>query len=166
MLSSFVSSRKDDWDLWLDRVTYACNTSKHDVPGISPFEVVFGRALRLPLELELRMPLVSNPVTRSEYLHSLRSVFRDVRQIAKQQLNKVPAKQVGHKQGTNAWQPFPEGQTVMLKRHKGWKLGNKWVPPFRILKQLGVNYKIKSVADGTKVVHHDQLKLSYIPSGG
>jgi transposase InsO family protein len=31
MLSSFVSSRKDDWDSWLDCVTFAYNTSRHDV---------------------------------------------------------------------------------------------------------------------------------------
>ena len=59
MLSSFVSSRKDDWDLWLDSVTFAYNTSRHDVLGVSPNEVVFGRAPRLPLELELGMPLSS-----------------------------------------------------------------------------------------------------------
>ena len=25
----------------------------------------------------------------------------------------------------------------MLKRPKGWKLGNKWVGPFRILREVG-----------------------------
>ena len=83
MLSSFVSSRKDDRDLWLDSVTLACNTSRPDVIGVSPHEVVFGRAPRLTLELELGM-LLSNPSIRSEYMHTLRSVFRDVRQTAKQ----------------------------------------------------------------------------------
>ena len=67
------------------------------------------------------MPL-SNPVTRNEYMQSLRSVFRHVRQIAKQQLTKVSEKRAGHKQGTNTWRPFHEGQTVMLSRPKGWKL--------------------------------------------
>ena len=86
--------------------------------------VVFDRAPRLPLELELGMPL-SNPVTRNEYMQSLRSVFRDVRQIAKQQLTKVSEKRTGHKHGTNTWRPFHEGQTVMLRRSKGWKLGSK-----------------------------------------
>ena len=124
--------------MWLDSVTFAYNlTSRHDVLGVSPYEVVFGRAPRLPLELELGMPL-SNPVTRNEYMQSLRSVFRDVRQIAKQQLTKVSEKRAGHKQGTNTWRPFHEGQTVMLRRPKGWKLGNKWVGPYRILKRLGV----------------------------
>ena len=140
MLSSFVSSQKDDWDLWLDSVIFAYNTSRHDVLGVSPYEVVFGRALRLPLELELGMPH-SNPITCSEYMHTLRSLFRDVRQIAKQQLTKVSEKRAGHKQETNTWRPFCEGETVMLRWPKGWKLGSKWVGPYRIPKRVGVNYK-------------------------
>ena len=162
MLSSFASSRRDDWDLWLDSVTFAYNTSKHDVLGVSPYEVVFGRAPRLPLELEFGMPL-SNPSTRNEYILALRSAFRDVRQIAKQQLTKVSEKRAGHKQTTNTWRPFCEGQTVMLRRLKGWKLGSKWVGPYRIQKRMGVNYKIVSQGGEGKVVHHDQLKLSYVP---
>ena len=90
-------------------------------------------------------------------MQSLRSVFRDVRQIAKQQLTKVSEKRAGHKQGTNTWRPFHEGQTVMLRRPKGWNLGSKWVGPYRILKRLGVNYKVISRGGVEKVVHHDQL---------
>ena len=120
---------------------------------------MFGRAPRLPLELE---PL-SNPITRSEYMHTLRLVFRDVRQIAKQQLTKVSEKRAGNKQGTNAWRPFCEGETVMIRQPKGWKLGSKWVGPYRILKRVGVNHKIVSQGGEEKVVHHDQLELSYVP---
>ncbi len=51
----------------------------------------------------------------------------------------------------------------MLRRPKGWKFGSKWVGPYRIIKRLGVNYKIISRGGVEKVVHHDQLKLSYVP---
>ena len=51
----------------------------------------------------------------------------------------------------------------MLRRPKGWKLGSKWAGPYRILKRVGVNYKIVSQGGEGKVVHHDQLKLSYVP---
>ena len=108
------------------------------------------------------MPLL-NLTTRNEYIHSLRSVFRDVRQIAKQQLNKVSEKRAGHKQGTKTWRPFHEGQTVMLRRPKGWKFGSKLVGPYGIIKLSGVNYKIISRGGVEKVVHHDQLKLGYVP---
>ena len=31
MLSAFASNRRDDWDLWQDSVTFAYNTSQHEV---------------------------------------------------------------------------------------------------------------------------------------
>ena len=69
-------TRRDD-GIYGQIVSHLHNMSKHDVLGVSPYEVVFGRALRLPLVLELGMPL-SNPTTHNEYMHTLRSVFHDV----------------------------------------------------------------------------------------
>ena len=97
MLSAFVSNRRDDWDLWLDSVTFAYNTSRHDALGISPYEVVFGQLPRLPVELELGMPL-TNPSTQSEYVVSVRSAFHDIRRIAEEhlaRLNQLAAFRVG-----------------------------------------------------------------------
>ena len=90
MLSAFASNRRDDSDLWLDSVPFAYNTSRHDALGISPYEVVFGQLPRLPVELELGMPM-TNPSTQSEYLVilvSARSAFNDVRRIAEEHLSK------------------------------------------------------------------------------
>ena len=162
MLSAFASNRRDDWDLWLDSVTFAYNTSRHDALGISPYEVVFGQLPRLPVELELGMPL-TNPSTQSEYLVSARSAFNDVRRIAEEHLSKASEKQARLNQPTNTWRLFKSGETVMLKRPKGWKFGNKWVGPYRILNRVGEDYRIVSKGGKEMVVHHDQLKHSYIP---
>ena len=153
---------EDDWDLWLDSVTFAYNTSKHDTLGNSPYKVVFGQLPRLPVELELGMPL-KNPSIQSKYLASARSVFHDVRCITEEHLSKASEKQARLNQPTNTWRPFESGKTVMLKRPKGWKLGNKWVELFRIVKLFGVNYRIVSKGGKVMVVHHDQLKHSHIP---
>ena len=165
MLSSFVSSRQDDWDLWVDSVVYAYNTSLHESLGLSPYEVVFGRTPRLPFELEVGIPL-SNPATHSEYLHSARSVFRDVRSVARENLKQATEKRMKQSradQKDNPWQPFRVGQPVMLKRPKSWKFGSKWVGPFEVKSRMGVNYRIESKVGKQRVVHHDHLKHSYVP---
>ena len=69
MLSAFASNRRDDWDLWLDSVTFAYNTSRHDALSISPY-VVFNQLPRLPVKLKLGM-------TQSENLVSVRMAFKD-----------------------------------------------------------------------------------------
>ena len=50
MLAAFVSTRSDDWDLFVDPVVYAYNTSRQESIGVSPYEVVFGRLPRVSLE--------------------------------------------------------------------------------------------------------------------
>ena len=162
MLSAFASNRRDDWDLWLDSVTFAYNTSRHEALGISPYEVVFGQLPRLPVELELGMPL-TNPSTQSEYLVSARSAFNDVRRIAEEHLSKASEKQARLNQPTNTWRPFKSGETVMLKRPKGWKFGNKWVGPYRILNRVGVDYRIVSKGGKKMVCSSRPVKTQLYP---
>ena len=88
------------------------------------------------MELELGMPL-TNPSMQSEYLVSARSAFNDVRRIAEEHLSKASEKQARLTQSTNTWRPFKSGETDMLKRPKGWKFGNKWMGPYRILNRVG-----------------------------
>ena len=92
--------------------------------GILPYEVVFRQEPRLPVELESGMPL-KNPSTQNEYLYSIRLAFHDVQRIAEEHLSKASEKQTRLNQPTNTWRPFESDETVMLKRPKGPKLGNK-----------------------------------------
>ena len=78
-------------------------------------------------------------------------------------MSKASEKQARLNQQTNTWRPFKSGETVTLKSPKGWKFGNKWVGPYRILNQVGVDYRIVSKEGKEMVVHPDQLKHSYIP---
>ena len=86
MLAAFVSKHGDDWDLWLDPVVYAYNSSRQEPTGMSPYQVVFSRQLRMPLELALGVSLTS-PATLSEYAQSVRNTLRDIRKIAEENLN-------------------------------------------------------------------------------
>ena len=91
MLSAVVSKHADDWDLWLDLVTYAYNSSRQEYTGVSPYEVVFGRFPSTPLELELGLPL-SNRDSVGEYVRSVRDALQDIRQIAWENLAQARAK--------------------------------------------------------------------------
>ena len=92
MLAAFCTKHETDWDLWLDAVVFAYNTSRHETLHTSPFELVFGRVPRLPIELELGLPL-KDPSTQSEYIQSVRKLFKEVREITKVNLDKAREKQ-------------------------------------------------------------------------
>ena len=70
MLAAFVSEHKDDWDTWVSLAVYAYNTSCHESTGFSPYELVFCRSPRTPLELDLDIPL-KHPCSQSEYSQSV-----------------------------------------------------------------------------------------------
>ena len=164
MLSKFVSNHADDWDQWLDPVVFAYNTSRHDSTGYSPYEMIFGRTPRMPFELEIGMPL-SNPAQNTEYIHSTRRTLQDIHNIARSNLADNRARQDKRNAKSTSWKPYLAGQAVWLKRPKQWKFGPTWVGPYQVLERLGVNYRIKRQDGKVSIVHHDNLKLSRIPSG-
>ena len=52
MLAQFVDQHKqDDWDLKLDKLCFAYNTAVHATTKFSPFELMFGRIPKLPIDL-------------------------------------------------------------------------------------------------------------------
>ena len=46
-------------------IAYAYNTSTHEATGFRPYELVFGRTARTPIEIDLDM-LLRNPCSHSE----------------------------------------------------------------------------------------------------
>ena len=60
----------------------------------------------------------------------------------------------------------PRGDSIPIRRLKGWKLGAKWIGPFEIVCRMGVNYKIRSSKGKITVVHHDRLKRGYASVNG
>ena len=52
MLTQFVHEQKqDDWDTKLDKLSFAYNTAVHAMKKLSPFELMFGRIPKLPIDL-------------------------------------------------------------------------------------------------------------------
>ena len=52
MLVKFTATKKDMWDEHLDSCVFAYNTSHQESTLCSPFEVMFGRCARLPVEID------------------------------------------------------------------------------------------------------------------
>ena len=52
MLTQFVEQDKQkEWDLKLEKLSFAYNTSVHATTKCSPFELMFGRIPKLPIDL-------------------------------------------------------------------------------------------------------------------
>ena len=52
MLTQFVNNQKqDNWNTKLEKLSFAYNTAVHAVTKFSPFELIFGRIPKLPIDL-------------------------------------------------------------------------------------------------------------------
>eukprot|EP00794_Sanderia_malayensis_P016602 gene16602-biopygen14025 len=153
-----------DWDDWLAQAVFAYNTSVHESTGISPYEMVFGRPARMPIEVELGVPL-RNPTSQSNYSQSLRKALSHSNQLAQRNLVNARAKQASQydNKSKRNWQPFESGQTVWLWRPKHWKFGKRWTGPYRIQSRDGVNYRLTSSMGKSLVAHHNLLKPCVLP---
>ena len=163
MLAAFVSDHRDDWDNWVSLAVYAYNTSCHESTGFCPYELVFGRSARTPLELDLDIPL-KDPCSQSAYSQSIRKTLHSLNHKAKVNLEKSRQKQQNSQPSVDRkWSPLTPGSSVWLRRPKSWKFGGRWVGPYEILSRQGVNYRIRSKIGKEMVVHHDNLKLCLVP---
>ena len=165
IISSFVAEHSLDWDDWLDQAVFAYNTSVQESTGISPYEMVFGRPARMPIEVELGVPL-RNPSSQSDYSQSLRKAIVHSNQLAQRNLAAARSRQAKNYNKSKAdWKPLEAGQTVWLWRPKHWKFGKRWTGPYQIAYKDGVNYKVTSAMGKTLIAHHNLLKPCSIPFG-
>ena len=145
ILSSFVSQHKDDWDNWVALAVYAYNTSCHESTGFSPYEMVFGRDARTPIEIDLGLPL-KNPCSQSEYTQLVRRALTSIRKTAQLQLDRSRSSQkASHSHSIQKpWSPYIPATSVWLRRPKSWKFGARWLGPYEVLSQQGVTYRVRS----------------------
>ena len=52
-ISMYVSKDQKDWDIFLNHIVFAINSSVQETTGYSPFYLLYGREALLPLEAEL-----------------------------------------------------------------------------------------------------------------
>ena len=132
VITNFISERSLDWNQWLDQAVFAYNTSVHESTKMSPYEMVFGRPARMPIEVELGVPL-QNPSSQSDYTRSLMKAIQLANQVAQKNLVEARTKQSHqYDQGHLTWKPFEAGQLVWLSRPKKRKFGRRWIGPYKI----------------------------------
>ena len=56
MITAFVNTCQNDWDIYLPQFCYAYNSSVHETTQCTPFESMFGRKPKLPLDLLFPQP--------------------------------------------------------------------------------------------------------------
>ncbi|KAL5515618.1 hypothetical protein EMCRGX_G000810 [Ephydatia muelleri] len=165
MLSKAVMGHKEMWDEFIDSAVFAYNTSTHESTTYSPFEVMFGRKARLPVEADLR-PIPSNYDSRLAHApntsNQMAQVAKERQEILKDVKRNILAAQAKQKQHYDAKHTraklFDVGVQVLKKdflrkKRKGGKLDPRWLGPYIITQKLSKGfYSLQSVANPSDCV--------------
>lgn len=137
MLTAYVSENQRLWDSYLAKVAYAIRSAKHDVTGVTPNFVIFGREINLnnvEEEISNHTPIINN----RERQEALDKLFKDIRSRLKQAYDKSKIRYNLRRRH----EPFRLHQIVWRKNYtlsdatKNYtsKLAPKFCGPFRIIK--------------------------------
>ncbi|XP_056022859.1 uncharacterized protein LOC130055173 [Ostrea edulis] len=84
MLGTLENKEKQDWKKYISSLVHAYNCTKHESTGYSPFELMFGRKPRLPIDLTFGLPEEHNTKeSYSEFITELRDRIKETFELVK-----------------------------------------------------------------------------------
>ena len=167
-LETLPEKDKLDWKAHLCSMTHAYNCTKHPSTTYSPYYLMFGRQPRLPIVLEMGMPIDMLGDTCSEIRfvltleQRLNYAYKRAKEVSQKQTQKYKFSYDKKLKGSQ----LQVDDLVFVKRiaWKGrHKIQNKWEPDKYIVidqpkKGIPV-YKVKLVGNGKERVLHRNLLL-------
>ncbi|KAK3928290.1 Retrovirus-related Pol polyprotein from transposon 412, partial [Frankliniella fusca] len=163
-LMMLVEQDRDNWPKYLPFIAQAYRNLPHSSHKFSPYEVMFGAAMRSPLDADRGSP-PKNMDMHKLYPMWVRKTMQNIHEVVAN-MNKKAAKRMKAYYDRNATlSPFAEGDLVYLyypRRVKGIsaKLITRWEGPYRIINLINeCNARIERVDNPSKrlIVHIDRL---------
>ena len=163
MLKRMCSEKPRDWDRFIGPLLFAYREVPQASLGFSPFEMLYGRAVRGPMTIlrELWSGEVDTPEVRStyQYILDLRDRLEDTCKMAQDTLrNSTERTRKYYNRKTSPRHIKVGDQVLLLLPTDRNKLLMQWKGPFPVLEKRGaVDYYIK-MGGGNKTFHVNMLK--------
>ncbi|CAM4552027.1 unnamed protein product, partial [Caretta caretta] len=168
MIRKFVNEHSNDWDLVLQQLVFAYRAVPHPSLGFSPFELVYGREVKGPLQLVKQQweGFTPSPGTNIlDFVTNLQNTLRTSLALARENLQDAQKEQKAWYDKHARERSFKVGDQVMvLKALQAHKMEASWEGPFTVQERLGaVNYLIAFPTSNRKpkVYHINSLKPFY-----
>ncbi|KAI3371497.1 hypothetical protein L3Q82_024075 [Scortum barcoo] len=129
ILGTLENKDKSHWREFVKPLVHAYNCTRNDVTGYSPYELMFGRQPRLPVDLAFGLPASSQPKSHSQYVHDLKGHLEESYRVATENASKT-AERNKQRFDKRVVEPTLEaGDRVLVRnvRIRGkHKLADKW----------------------------------------
>ncbi|KAM7288648.1 uncharacterized protein ISCGN_028848 [Ixodes scapularis] len=172
MVSMYVDVEHKTWDEVLPYVTFAYNTAVQETTGVTPFQLVYGRAVTTMLDSMLPHESVDDGSDDAQVVAQRAEEVRQLARLRIQDQQHVDAGRYNLRRRDVHFQPGDRVWvwTPMRRRGLSEKLLKRYFGPYKVLRRLGdLNYEV--LPDGTRpsrrrqprpeVVHVVRLKPYY-----
>ena len=93
VMGTLENSQKDNWKNYLNSLVYAYNCTPHETTKISPFELMFGRKSKLPIDAVFQSLEETNYKTTKEYAEDMKERITRTQAIVHKYTEKASEKQ-------------------------------------------------------------------------
>ena len=155
-MTAFATENKE-WDCWLSELSFAYNSSILTTTGFSPFELMFGRKARIPLDILHNYHKESEPISIEQFKDNLNKMYSIAQEKMSARQDKY-ATYVDRKKLDDILH-VDDKVYVYFPRMKRMKLVPNWYGPFRVIFADHPVYRIEIKNRAfTKVVTKDRIK--------
>ena len=165
MLSKCIDQSQSEWSTLLPFVLMAYRSSVHESTGFTPYFLVFGHEMSLPLDLMYQPPEHSEPSSLKKQVLERQEAIRKAFELVRRNTTAQQLRRSALYNRKVHGPVYKEGDCVLLHYPVtppgcSPKLSSHWCGPYRIIKYLNdVNYKIEEIGIGKHLtVHYDRLK--------
>ncbi|XP_076036800.1 uncharacterized protein LOC143022464 [Oratosquilla oratoria] len=166
-LKRMVAEQPKEWPQFTAPLLFTYREVPQALLQFSPFELVYGRSVRGPLQVLRELWDEEEPdlavKTTYAYVLDLAERLRETCEVAKQELLKAKEVQKSYYDKKTKLRIFEEGDQCFLLLPIAHKLLSQWQGPFEVVKRLSdLNYIVK-VGPDQKRFHINMLKKYYTP---
>lgn len=146
--------------------SHAYNCTKNETTGFTPYELMFGRQPRLPVDLAFGLPVNHQPGSHSQYVRNLKSQLEDSYRVATENAKKTASRNKARFDKHVVDSTLEEGDRVLVRNvhlRGKHKLADRWESDvYVVLRQAGdvPVYVVKpETRDGPQRTLHRDLLL-------
>ncbi|XP_053373989.1 uncharacterized protein LOC128546734 [Mercenaria mercenaria] len=166
MLGTLEPSKKPDWKNYIPSLVYAYNCTKHESTKTTPFELMFGRKPKLPIDAVFETSDIEQPTSKTtkDYIQNLKKRMQTTQEIAKKYTDKARAKQKKQYDKKATASRISVGDKVLIKilafdgKHK---IADKFEEEvYEVVEQPRLEipvFRLRSKSGIEKVLHRNHL---------
>ncbi|XP_048067043.1 uncharacterized protein LOC125280510 [Megalobrama amblycephala] len=173
MLGTLENDKKAHWKEFVKPLVHAYNCTKNDVTGYSPYEMMFGRQPRLPVDLAFGLQVNDSSQSHSQYVKSLKDRLEESYQLATRNAMKVAGRNKRRFDRNVVASILDIGDRVLVRnvRLRGkHKIADRWEPDVYIVLKKSSGIPVYTVRPEGKespvrTLHRDLLlPCGYLPN--